>query len=514
MARIVIDPGHGGQETAGHSSAYGGRGPRGTLEKDVTLAIARRAAEYLGPDAVLTRNGDFNVSLGARAQTARDQRADVFVSVHANHGAPHARGTETFVHANASAESRALGHAIHSELATFGAPQRGVAAETLGVLTPQHHLPTTASCLVEVDYLSSAEGEMRLTDPSQVDRLGQAIARGVQRYLGVRQSKQSKPSKPSKQSSRFGGYSGYGGDPKRRALVAGINDYSLTTAATLSGCIPDLDSMKDTLSRYYGFEVSELRDQAATKRALLAKLTELADASQTGDALVFFYSGHGATDTAPGSDPNRFRQSLYPADGDKIYDSDLAALVRDHVGEGVSFTIILDSCFSGGMGDVVGVPDVRRRGLPLPQSLSSLPSGTTVALEPVGICRDPSGSGWTQAATISNVGLVCEPHPNTVTVPVARAVLFTAVDFGELSNDSSSGGTYTKALANVISGGETYLSNSEIQRRVVEALATIDATMNPMLRCQQTRLESKFCQAYTSNPVPEQQALREASATW
>ncbi len=78
---IVIDPGHGGAET-------GVRGPNGTLEKDVTLAVARRlkgAIEgRLGIRALLTRDGDQTVGLDERAAQANNNKADLFVSLHAN----------------------------------------------------------------------------------------------------------------------------------------------------------------------------------------------------------------------------------------------------------------------------------------------------------------------------------------------------------------------------------------------------------------------------------------------
>lgn len=78
---IVIDPGHGGTET-------GVRGPNGTLEKDVTLAVARRLKSAiegrLGIRALLTRDGDQTVGLDERAAQANSNKADLFISLHAN----------------------------------------------------------------------------------------------------------------------------------------------------------------------------------------------------------------------------------------------------------------------------------------------------------------------------------------------------------------------------------------------------------------------------------------------
>ena len=100
IRRIVLDPGHGG--------TFGGAvGPGGTMEKDITLAIAKRCAGILGGrgfEVLLTRTGDYaldrdlSADLDARCVFANKNNADVFISIHINaskHGT--ARGYETFV---------------------------------------------------------------------------------------------------------------------------------------------------------------------------------------------------------------------------------------------------------------------------------------------------------------------------------------------------------------------------------------------------------------------------------
>ena len=78
---IVIDPGHGGEEP-------NARGPRGTFEKDVTLSVARRLKDrieqQLGLRVVLTRTADQTVRLDERAAIANNNKADLFISLHAN----------------------------------------------------------------------------------------------------------------------------------------------------------------------------------------------------------------------------------------------------------------------------------------------------------------------------------------------------------------------------------------------------------------------------------------------
>ena len=81
VSAIAIDAGHGGADV-------GTLGPEGTLEKDVTLGVARRLQaaiqRRLGLRVVLTRSGDADVTLDERAAIANNNRADLFISLHAN----------------------------------------------------------------------------------------------------------------------------------------------------------------------------------------------------------------------------------------------------------------------------------------------------------------------------------------------------------------------------------------------------------------------------------------------
>ena len=91
---IVLDAGHGGHD-------QGAKGPGGVLEKDVVLDVTRRAARMiengLGVKVVLTRSTDVFVPLRERTNFANKQRADLFVSIHANaHPRAVSEGVETY----------------------------------------------------------------------------------------------------------------------------------------------------------------------------------------------------------------------------------------------------------------------------------------------------------------------------------------------------------------------------------------------------------------------------------
>ncbi len=74
---VVIDPGHGGNDT-------GAKGPAGTQEKTVTLNLARAIADQLktGYRVVLTRSDDYRLDISERTAVANQSKADIFISLH------------------------------------------------------------------------------------------------------------------------------------------------------------------------------------------------------------------------------------------------------------------------------------------------------------------------------------------------------------------------------------------------------------------------------------------------
>jgi N-acetylmuramoyl-L-alanine amidase len=102
---IAIDAGHGGEDP-------GAKGYKGTYEKDVVLAIARRLHRLInreaGMRAVLIRDGDYFIPLRERMEKARAMKADLFVSIHADAFRDRrARGSSVYVLSQRGASSEA-----------------------------------------------------------------------------------------------------------------------------------------------------------------------------------------------------------------------------------------------------------------------------------------------------------------------------------------------------------------------------------------------------------------------
>jgi N-acetylmuramoyl-L-alanine amidase len=196
MAKIVIDPGHGGTTKTGGSSPNNAKGPTGLLEKNAVLDIGLRAAKLIenaGDIAILTRKTDVNLGLADRAKAAKSVKSPVFVSIHFNGLDGSTQGTETFVHTSHSGASADLCRAVQARLvAATGYRDRnsghpgGVKRGGFGVISPTSHDKDTAAILVEVAFMDVPAEEKRLKDAAYKDKIAAALVAGIQDYLTAR----------------------------------------------------------------------------------------------------------------------------------------------------------------------------------------------------------------------------------------------------------------------------------------------------------------------------------------
>ena len=223
---IAIDAGHGGQDP-------GAIGAGGTQEKNVTIAIARKLRALLNDDPlfkpVMTRDGDYFISVMGRSDVARKQNANFLVSIHAD-AAPNrdATGASVWVLSNRRANSEMAGwleqHEKQSELLggagdvlansqsdpylsqavldlQFGHSQRvgyDVATSMLSQLQrigslhkrrPEHaslgvlRSPDIPSVLVETGFISNGSEERLLGSDAYQQEIAEAIYGGLRNYF-------------------------------------------------------------------------------------------------------------------------------------------------------------------------------------------------------------------------------------------------------------------------------------------------------------------------------------------
>jgi N-acetylmuramoyl-L-alanine amidase len=186
MAKLVVlDAGHGGSD--------GGAAANRLREKDLTLAICKRARDALRRnyqvDVALTRSTDKDLSLDARTDFANGRRADCFVSVHINSGG--GEGYEDFVHERVGAESpaEALRSVVHAAVGTVvrsrGAQDRGEKKADFHVLRET----TMPAVLTENLFIDNRRDAALLRDEAFLAEVARAHARGIARALHLRRKR-------------------------------------------------------------------------------------------------------------------------------------------------------------------------------------------------------------------------------------------------------------------------------------------------------------------------------------
>ncbi len=219
---VAIDAGHGGEDP-------GAIGPAGTYEKHITLKVSKLLAEKInaepGMTAVLIRDGDYFIPLRDRFEKAREQKADLFISIHADAAySAKARGSSVYIlgqraasneaarylaerenrsdlvggvklddkddtlaavlldlsqGATLEASSQVASHVL-SSLQRFGkAHKRHVERANFAVLRS----PDVPSLLVETAFISNPEEERKLNDPKHRARVASAILEGVRNFF-------------------------------------------------------------------------------------------------------------------------------------------------------------------------------------------------------------------------------------------------------------------------------------------------------------------------------------------
>lgn len=219
---IVIDAGHGGEDPGAH-------GRHGTLEKNVTLAIANKLKRLIEESedmrAVMTRDGDYFIPLHMRVVKARKVHADLFVSIHADAFIrPDATGSSVFAlseHGATSAAARwlakneneadliggvniavndpylartlldlsqtatindslKLGKQVLNRLGGINNLHRGFVEQAGFAVLKAPDIP---SILVETAFISNPEEERHLNDEAYQEKIARAILEGIKRFF-------------------------------------------------------------------------------------------------------------------------------------------------------------------------------------------------------------------------------------------------------------------------------------------------------------------------------------------
>lgn len=219
---IAIDAGHGGDDP-------GAKGPNGTHEKQVTLAIACKLEALInaqsGMKAKLVRKGDYYVGLRERIKIARQARADLFISIHADaYENPDVKGASVYTLSRNGASNEAARWLANNENAkekvggvnlddkddvlasvlldlSQTATQQASVSLASNVLKNFQNIgdlhynsvqkagfvvlksPDIPSILVETAYISNPSDELNLLSNRYQTKMANAIFKGVLKYF-------------------------------------------------------------------------------------------------------------------------------------------------------------------------------------------------------------------------------------------------------------------------------------------------------------------------------------------
>jgi N-acetylmuramoyl-L-alanine amidase len=167
---IAIDPGHGGEDP-------GAVGPQGTKEKDVVLAIAQELTRLVeqepGMRPVMIRNGDYYVGLRDRIKEARQHKADLFISIHANaFTIAKAHGASVYVLSEKGASSEAARYLAKKENE----------ADYVGGVSLEDKDDLLAQVLLDLSQTSTRQESLEVANKvlAGLEKVGQIHDQGVQ----------------------------------------------------------------------------------------------------------------------------------------------------------------------------------------------------------------------------------------------------------------------------------------------------------------------------------------------
>jgi Caspase domain len=306
---------------------------------------------------------------------------------------------------------------------------------------------------------------------------------------------------------------------KKRYVAVGINDYTgfdPSGNSNLGSCVADAQGIQEMLVSAFGFDSAEskiLTNKQATSANIRAALKSMLAKSEAGDVACFYYSGHGSrTPAAPAqADCDKFYESIIPASGPGITDRDLFQIADTLEPSNVNFTVILDSCHSGGMDQETDI-QFKCRSPRLEDQLLERMTEFLRTLIPCGILIPPTStvcSNNVGNATAENGRLNLDEDPDKVFVNQAKTTLIAGCSFSELSWETGGHGFLTKAFLDIVNASNfeiTYLDildklranvTKDFDNLILPSLSASDPhSQTPQLRGQRSRMEEGFLDGF------------------
>lgn len=283
----------------------------------------------------------------------------------------------------------------------------------------------------------------------------------------------------------------------KRAVIVGVNDYSGQTSlpagwsvGSLHGCVADVQSVHDLLESAFLFDqVTVLTDAQATHDSIITSIQDMLAASGPGDVACFFYSGHGGRFPADPANPGRYYEAIIPASGNLITDLDIYHLADTLDQSVVNFTLILDSCYSGGIHEDTPDSTIRSAGYSADYIQACVSTMGTVI--PCGVSLPPGSSDMD--GNVSHVvgqgnGVVCSVDDNKSLVPLSKSTVIAACRYDETATEQNGHGALTQGLLDIINQSNPSVSYLELIDQLRDDLQNkLNVTQTPTLLGQENR---------------------------
>ncbi len=293
----------------------------------------------------------------------------------------------------------------------------------------------------------------------------------------------------------------------KRAVVVGVNDYSGQgslpsgwSVGNLSCCVADAQSMHDLLQSAFLFDqVTILTDAAASHDAIISAVQNMLSISAAGDVACFAYSGHGGRFPVDPNNPSRYYESIIPASGRVITDLDIYDMANFLDPSFVNFTLILDSCYSGGIHE--DTPDSTIRSAAYTTDYLQVCEASMGTVIPCGVAMVPGSADFD--GNVSGVvgqgnGIVCSIDDNKSLVPTSKSTVVAACRYDETATEQNGHGALTQGLLDSVNQSNPSFNYLDlIDQLRTDLQSNLGVTQSPTLLGQENRQSEVFLAPWT-----------------
>ena len=294
----------------------------------------------------------------------------------------------------------------------------------------------------------------------------------------------------------------------KRAVIVGVNDYSGQNSlppgwsvGNLGACIADTDAARDLLTSAFGFDAitNSLTDGAATRDAIIAAIQDVLDSSAAGDVACVYYSGHGGRFPADAANPGRYYETIIPASGSPITDLDMFKLASSLDQSTVNFTLILDSCNSGGIHE--GTPDSPVRSVSYDRDFVQTCVDTMSTIVPCGVTLADGNAldGNVSGVSGDGNGVVCSVDDNKSFVSLSKSTVLAACRYDETATEFASHGALTQGLLDLVAACDPSITYVQLVDQLRTAVSNMGLTQTPTLLGQTNRIDEVFLAPWTAS---------------